>query len=58
MTPLYNETLTILDVTRLEQDARRLRAAYIQTGLRKAWNRIAALFGDAATTGDHGASKA
>ncbi|MGP9789368.1 RSP_7527 family protein [Roseinatronobacter sp. NSM] len=58
MTPLSNETLTILDVTRLEQDARRMRAAYIQAGIRKGWNRITAVFRDAASPADHGATKA
>ncbi|MDD7971217.1 RSP_7527 family protein [Roseinatronobacter alkalisoli] len=58
METLHNETLTVLDVTQLEKEARRMRAAYIQAGVHKAWTALVAYFGHAAGAQDHGASKA
>ncbi|WFE73188.1 RSP_7527 family protein [Roseinatronobacter sp. S2] len=58
MTQLHDEAPTILDVTRLEQDARRLRAAYIKAGIRKGWARLVAQFHTAQHANDHGTSKA
>ncbi|WP_439560086.1 RSP_7527 family protein [Roseinatronobacter sp.] len=58
MTPLYDQNPDIVDITRLEQDARRLRAAYLQAGIRKGWARLATLFQPAPHAQNDGTSKA
>lgn len=58
MTQFHNDTSIILDVTQVEKEARRMRALYIQAGLRKGWARVVAAFRDIGSTRDHGTSKA
>lgn len=58
MTPLYDQNPDIVDITRLEQDARRLRAAYLQASIRKGWARLATLFQSTPHAQNDGTSKA
>ncbi|MGY6705756.1 RSP_7527 family protein [Roseinatronobacter sp.] len=58
MTSLHTQTPDIVDITQLEQDARRLRAAYLQAGIRRGWARLAALFQPAPHAQNDGTSKA